>query len=538
VIRVAGGDPHEYEDQAPGNIISYNDDDDNGNGVPAREEEGAFQTPGGDPATDDDLESATLGYDDGAEEEEEAPDLEGFSLSFAQSGATLKVWDTMDKQHELTDAVFTIEEDGVARATVGGDELELPGTVYVEGCAIGEADLSFVFKNPAGHEVNRDTVKFTVVDVNLTISNGQDGDAVPEASEETVGAFTVANLNDTDGDGVQDDVDTDGVIGTANGRDEVDLMQLIVAKPHADMQGPLVLTVSDGVALWEESTKVTPIPLDDFGMVDFYPSDFAGGDITLWVELPLPSTSVRDIQIEADYHGIKDKVKATGVWATLTAVEHETRDASDLLTDPAWAEMPSPPRPLIESYAGGTGLRPIGPHVVNAIAMRFTVQPTGIQDVDVVHFDVTRRINRSFWYLDENGQVVNPPEPPARKPFPPKNEEANDDPPGSPEPDESEAPNSDGHMFVGDSPGRVTVEADYAMFVYRFSAQELVRVGFGSVVPEGNGVHGSRSSANYEWHVRHRLENVNGVWQRTTGDAQETDENDIGPGAIDPGEQP
>ena len=98
-----------------------------------------------------------------------------------------------------------------------------------------------------------DTMKMTVVKVDLKIYNGQNAiNPVADEKEETVGAFTVANLNDTDGDGVIDNVDND-VTATARGRNEVDLMKIIFNKPEPkDLKGKLrIRIVSGNVKIWE-----------------------------------------------------------------------------------------------------------------------------------------------------------------------------------------------------------------------------------------------------------------------------------------------
>ena len=87
------------------------------------------------------------------------------------------------------------------------------------------------------------TARVTKYRVDVMLSDGQFGPEVPYPVEESRGAFTVANMNDTDGDGVTDNVDVDGVIATPAGRNEVDLMQLKIARPYRDFEGSVTLTV-------------------------------------------------------------------------------------------------------------------------------------------------------------------------------------------------------------------------------------------------------------------------------------------------------
>jgi hypothetical protein len=82
-------------------------------------------------------------------------------------------------------------------------------------------------------------------DVELTIHHGQSGAAVDNSKEETEGAFTVANKNDTNGDG-NIDKDQNPVTATARGIAEVDLMKLIIHKPFPDLGGNVVLSCQGG----------------------------------------------------------------------------------------------------------------------------------------------------------------------------------------------------------------------------------------------------------------------------------------------------
>jgi hypothetical protein len=248
--------------------------------------------------------------------------------------------------------------------------------------------------------------------------------------------------------------------------------------------------------------------------------------------------------MEMRYWGFEDTVNATAVWATLTAVEHDNATYANLIQDPRWAPIDTlnPPRTMAQ-FMGGTGLIPVNPNkpVMNGIWMRFTVTPHGVWNESNVRFDITRRLNRGLWSLDVNQQVFDS----TVTPFPLQNEQANDDP--LPNEDESDMPDEDGHMWVVDAPGRdappfpafppLTPAEEYA--IARWNMEEFVRVSFDGVKPDGPGVLGSRASAKYEWHCRHYLQSDHaGWWVRTTGDQQETDMNDVAPGAIVIGPNP
>ena len=170
---------------------------------------------------------------------------------------------------------------------------------------------------------NSATVTITDDDptVNLTIFNGQDGPAIPEAKEETQGAFTVANLNDTDGDGVIDNQDQTVMANGAGTTNEVDLMKLVISKPaNAPAGSTLTLTVVSGsVAFWQSPTKGTALPWG--GGYTIAADAIPEGGKTIWVEATAASSALRAIVLKLTYSaapGVEDIVKATGIWAIQT----------------------------------------------------------------------------------------------------------------------------------------------------------------------------------------------------------------------------
>jgi len=372
------------------------------------------------------------------------------------------------------------------------------------------------------------SVKVPECTIDLVIHNGQGGPPISEADEETIGAFTVANLNDTDGDGEgkKVDKDDDSVKASAKGRNEVDLMALDINPPVPAFEGTVTLKVEgDSVRFWKESTKETEIKKLEFNVADL--------PQTIWVEVTKPSNKVRDIVIRAEHPGCQDTVKATGVWAKVTAVAHDRQSAVDLFAEKKWADFTTPPKDRIEFF-GGVGLRPINGTigVRNVIAIQFTVQPSGVQNEPKVNFDITRQIEAMGW--DQTG--TNPPEVVFSRTFQVPDEEANDDPVA--EGDESNYPNVNDHFYVEDAPGRVSDIAGSDLSVLRFNFREFVRVKFDDTKPTGNTVDGSRCSDKFDWHARHRLINRSGKWVRSTGDDRESGENDIGPKHITIGTAP
>jgi hypothetical protein len=128
---------------------------------------------------------------------------------------------------------------------------------------------------------------------------------------------TVANLNDTDADGIYDYEDHAFYAGVGNGvketrtgadrhgRDEVDLMRLIVHKPMPYNGGPVTLLAlpPSRVIFWGDSQKTTKIDADydpDTGIAT-WPSWGAGGNREVWVELIGDSATVADIGLKLEY---------------------------------------------------------------------------------------------------------------------------------------------------------------------------------------------------------------------------------------------
>jgi hypothetical protein len=377
-------------------------------------------------------------------------------------------------------------------------------------------------------------IRFTILKVGLDVANGQGGSLLDEDKEETPGAFTVANLNDTDGDGTTDKDDSD-VSAAASGRDEVDLMRIVLHKPEPDLGDKVKLKVVSGdVKIWDQSKKVTEVALTG-GAVEFNTSDL---DKTLWVEARAKSGALRDIALELEYKGCKDTVKATGIWADQVASAHDLKSAADLFAEVAWANMTTPPKDRIQVF-GGVGMRPLSPTAgYNVIAIKWVVSPAGIGTEAGIVFDQGRQADGKVWTIDGGAATQID-----AKIFPTGagvDEQSNDD---SNEIDESDKPNNDNEFFSEDRPGLPSNTAGIQnattpdVLVWRANFREYLRLGMGAD-PKGDGLSGSRVSSRFEWHLRHRFQNNAGVWQRTTGNDPESTENDIGTGTITVGNAP
>ncbi|MBC8356529.1 MAG: hypothetical protein H8E66_31500 [Planctomycetes bacterium] len=378
----------------------------------------------------------------------------------------------------------------------------------------------------------------TIPRVNLTIYHGVTPSAVPQKDEVRIGAVTVANLNDTDGDGTLDFEDSDGVIASATGEDEVDLMRLEIDRPVPYDGGPVALSVVPGtglcpgcgasiVGLWADPTKTQPIGLGSSRSVVF--SNWGENETkkTVYVEAMGP-TSIRGISLEVEYKGQKDLVTATGVWATLTTSKSDTEDVklpgagADFMDAAPWSELTATDgvRQYVEIY-GGTGVRPVAPApvgVTNLILTHWTIFPVEVTSAPYtfVKVDGGRR-NDTFVAFDGN-----PPKPPIVEHFPTKKDFANDD--GH---DEDETgPKASGSFFTVDGPGfnSDTPMNNDTAGVHWGNFEEFIRMDIGTR-PTGPGTKGSRASAKFLWHARSSVTNVGNKWVRLPGEP-----NDVSPG--------
>lgn len=154
------------------------------------------------------------------------------------------------------------------------------------------------------------------ININLRIFYGlygnYGGQEVLNKDEETKGAVTVANKNDTNGNGPID-ASEKPIIATPNGRNEIDLMALIIEAKGVTPDCPadnVILEYQGNIKFWESSSKSNEITTLSFP-INTLPK-------TIWVEAPDVSTTVRDIIIKAHINDlsnpVQDIVKATAIW--------------------------------------------------------------------------------------------------------------------------------------------------------------------------------------------------------------------------------
>jgi hypothetical protein len=346
-----------------------------------------------------------------------------------------------------------------------------------------------------------------LVPVDLQISNGQNPpQPVPEHLKYKVGAFTVANLNDTDGDGKPDDTE-DNVPG------EVDLMKLYISG-YKNLSGQVKITVKSGsVKFWETSSKGTEIVQTNGAVLFDIPKD--GMDKTIWIEATAPSQTVRDIEIWEGYvdpsgnlQDGKDKVRATAVWATNT-------DVRNLHGQTLWGDVQEPLKSNFQNAFGdsfGYWVAQLAGGAVYGyvIGFQFTVQPAGVGDEPNVNFEVTRQKGSTDWALI----MATPPHLVAnflkKDPIPmPAGDTANDD---IDQGDKSNFPKND-HIYSVDGPasvlGGVDARANVAQIIHRRNFNEFVRVSFNGQRPAGNTNSGSRCSPKIQWHSVLSMEQLN-----------------------------
>ena len=406
----------------------------------------------------------------------------------------------------------------------------------------GEEDV-FQYTLLDGHGAAA-TATVTISDprVNLRIHDGLKGSAVPDPVEMTRGAFTVANLNDTDADGVKDSQDQSVLRTVPNrGEDEKDLMELRVFIPATDREGSVTLDVPPSVRLWKLSYKDTECP--KAGGVYSIPAEqfspYSANAYYYWAYVEATAASPldpRDIVITADYRGTQDSVAATAVWVDIpptqgASVEDSTKSAQQVLSEFPWSTMPDDVKGYV-TQEDGTGLLPWNPAPLggmqNGIVMQFQVNPYRIvyEPERIVFFDITQRVECNYWILREDGSErkfrttrwsANP-------------DLSNDDVIGDPPYPESNEPDQPGRMFFYDAPGYLNlgIEPTDGRYVSRANFETFVRVSVGSDV-NGNGLLGTRASDKFLWHSRDEWVKIDaglGLWDRTSW--IENDRNDIG----------
>ncbi|MGH2730914.1 MAG: TolB family protein [Actinomycetota bacterium] len=358
-------------------------------------------------------------------------------------------------------------------------------------------------------------------EIDMRIFDGQFGSLPLDADEETRGAFTVLNENDTDVSGKRD-VKQSRVPG------EVDLMKVELGKPTPDFGGETILTVIPNakVKIWPTKNKASigagAIATPVFTRTSELPR-------TVWVEGIQRSDTVQDVFFQYIYAfeeiDCRDAAKATIVWSEISEIKHERSD------EELWPDFPDPPFQGFLENCAGFGLRPAEPFPVgirNCIAFQFRVFPNGI-GMQPVDFDITRQTEKSIKAFNpDTGEVFID----ESEKFP-DGDIPNDDTGGRDKLDADEGikPTADNFIYVFDAPGAQSPKApEGARMEWVQDFLEFVRVGFIGGRPKGEVLAGSRASDKVLWHVRHTWKETKGRWRRTTGNKEESPPlNSIGP---------
>lgn len=322
------------------------------------------------------------------------------------------------------------------------------------------------------------------------------------------------------------------------GRDEVDLMKIIIRKPNPDNGGEVELTLRSGSAkVWTNSWKGSEVVLPKKIATKDIPKD---GQV-YWIEAAATSQKVRDVELRLTYQGKYDTVKATAIWVSLNS-----RPGKDGKNMNPWynrQQQDGPPnnpvpgrdlpdidkkdlKDLIEIWRAKDGSRygfgTIKKDILSKedtfyggrILHEFKIAPAGVDKLAVL-FDCTRQVGGRILVMKEgyglkkdgfgefqsnaNDERVFPWL--ALRPW--DNEQPNDDTNAS---DEDNEP-SNGMIYSFDGPSNITYQGATcpAFLVRRSSFQEWVRIRVGvqqgEKFEEGSGVQGSRASDRFDWHV-------------------------------------
>lgn len=293
------------------------------------------------------------------------------------------------------------------------------------------ADASFAYALFSADGKESPTGTVTLSNVNLTIYHGQagrdgGGKAASELNERVIaggaaggnplipafkatGAFTVANLNDSNANGMVDSDPRERSMGgdpRYPGSGEIDLMRLDVAyKPPPGGANTVTLTVTPAavntVRIWKDSLKID----DPVLIADGQANSVAVAPGTYWVELAGVSGRVGDVTIKGSVGQASDTVSATAIWtkqadATPFWPDGYFMNTGTALPDDADARGI---RRFFDIRGKTLGLTPNVPiqgkanwfNTRNNALQKFTVLPSGMTPFSVlgiVSFDPTRSV--------------------------------------------------------------------------------------------------------------------------------------------------
>jgi hypothetical protein len=324
------------------------------------------------------------------------------------------------------------------------------------------------------------------------------------------------------------------VAADARGRNEVDLMKIVI-RPPANFDPNSRVTINSigaPVRLWLAPTKVEEQPVPFSRRPNMLP-------LTLWVEAVEPSSSLRDIRIEAVFHSevlpdSRDEVRATAVWAVPSLVK-ATRGLGGTTNDFPGDLDSTSLRALVNKtlavdgtrFGYGTqrsqGGRDLS--VGGRILLEFHLVPPGAETLPI-KLDVSRNVYASDYRIASGAGSVAQWTPEFKQSFPedkspPQNVESpNDDRNAT---DEDNTP-AGSHIYGWDTPSQFRTAVDgnvqQGFWVRRDQFREFVRirVGTSQQFTDGDGrLQGSRASEYVMWHyVDYLVRDAAGLWTPDT----------------------
>ena len=416
-------------------------------------------------------------------------------------------------------------------------------------------------------------------DIDMTIFNGlfdwltqtpwSGGQPIAEDREVRIGAVTVANLNNTDGDYLADgtteriDVEDDDVRPVNNsvvGRNEIDLMRLVIKK-SADLTptpaNPIQLKqISGHVKLWWKPNKDSLVVMTNNEFAFDQNNDFLGDTMTvMYIEATSKSAAVRDIEFQLAYKTQRDTVKATAIWAEQTRGWY-ARDSMptlgkfgvdgnlDYFDDPVFINRLNKLDVAEDSTLYGYGSSVKGPTGTTAPGqgdysnknkrlggrhlVEYRVYPRGanvLADSAGIRFDIARQkrvISLTYFSGDStpdrpdiNHPYLFPWESPMQgvnhqqrnNEFPNDDGDQRDEdvqlPPSGQHPDSLLLYSFDNSANKIKVPGAQSADAHIAFRLTKATFLEFVRVALDTFPVAGDSLAGSRASERYEWHCIH-----------------------------------
>lgn len=337
--------------------------------------------------------------------------------------------------------------------------------------------------------------------LDLSIADGLGGQFIADEDEVARGAFTVANLNDSDYDGKVDKLDDDV-------EKDPDLIKVTVHSLLKKVNAKTFsIEVSKDVKLWDSEDKGTEIKARQFP-ISHLPKDF-------YVEAVNYSKTVRDQFFTATCGGHSATATMTFIWA-------EFKKHRNLTTQGLWEDCASKKvtkfdgekhvtttvrdekhllsivfADLFKGTFGRTGFAdPDKPRIGHGIGFQFTVFPKDIGKEKRIKFDVTRQ--KETHCFQDVGKVD--------KVSYPEGDSPNDD-----DGDEEENPNDEDntpendHIYSIDKPrlvvGKSTAGQKYQFAVHQSNFKEFVRVRFDDNSFDKVDI-GSRCSLKTNWYCR------------------------------------